>query len=41
MKRPHFRTAKNWQNSVFVDKKMDKIALSDERKMAFWAAKSL
>jgi len=28
--------AKNWQNSGFVAKCLTKIALFDERKMAFW-----
>jgi len=40
LKGPHFRTAKNWRNSGFVAKILTKFALFDDRKMAFWAAKS-
>jgi len=37
---PHFRMAKNWQNSGFVAKFLTKVTLFDESKMAFLAAKS-
>jgi len=38
--RPHFRMAKNWQNSGFMAKFLTKVTLFDESKMAFLAAKS-
>jgi len=40
LKGPHFRIAKNWRNSCFVAKFLTKFALFDDRKMAFFAAKS-
>jgi len=40
LKGPHFRMAKNWQNSGFVTKFCTEFALFDEQKMAFLAAKS-